>query len=621
MCGITGYVYLQGRGSHKDDRLKKMARSLTHRGPDGEGYYQTDGVALAHRRLKIIDLDTGDQPMFTQDGNLCIVFNGEIYNYLELKTELITLGHQFHTKSDTEIILASYLQWGESCQEKFNGMWAFALWDSRRKRLFLSRDRIGEKPLYYANYRGAFIFGSEIKSLLAYGIPPVARTELLEIYLTMGYLPAPYTFYKDIHKLRPGHYLIVEKGNILEQQYWCLPQRDEGDMLTDENEVNQKFEMLLNDSVRLRIRSDVPFGAFLSGGLDSSSIVSLMNRHCTHPVETFTIGFQEKQFDERELARDVAKAFATNHHEHVIKPEAIGQAITHVLQYYDEPFGDSSAIPTGHVCKEASRHVKMVLSGDGGDEILSGYTIYQGEKFSARYQMMPAFLKRAIPYLATLIAKPCRGELRYRLNRISNVCDAASTSFTQRLIAKSAYIPLERIRELLKGNNSLWKVEEFITDLMKDCQFSDPFYKLMYFQFRASLPDQMLTKVDRMSMAHSLEVRTPFLDHRLVEFMAGVHKNIKMPGLIRKQILRKTVAHSLPESLLKAPKKGFTIPLREWFKDASFLTQVEQLPFKKIGLDEKTIQKIVKSNAQSAEDNGNFIWMLILLGHWYNKGA
>ncbi len=615
MCGITGLFHF---GSRPVDtaRLHAMTDVITHRGPDSDGSFVEGGVGLGMRRLAIIDLSTGDQPMSTPDGSLVIVFNGEIYNYVEVREELRRLGATFRTGSDTEVILRAYEQWGVDCQSHLNGMWAFAISDHPRRQLFLSRDRLGEKPLHYAVHGDTFVFGSEIKSLLEYGLPPVARTELLHLYLTLGWIPAPHTFYKDIRKLKPGHYLLVREGQVREHRYWEPPQVPEREMLTDRASVYARFSELLQDSVRLRMRSDVPFGALLSGGLDSASVVSLMTRVTELPIETFTIGFEERAFDERGLAREVAQAFHTHHHEHVVRPESVQDAIATTLAHFDEPFGDSSAIATGHVCRQARRDVKMVLTGDGGDEVLSGYTTYQGEKFARQYQRLPGLLQAGIPKVLSFAASPLSGGARYRLNRAASVCASARDAFVPRLIHKLASVPPSVIDELLAGAGPVWRTEDWLAEELQGCRFVDPFYQLMYFQLRLSLPDQMLTKVDRMSMAHSLESRVPFLDHRLVEFMATVSKSVKLPGYERKHVLRHTVASTLPASLLHAPKRGFSVPLREWFKGDSLEGPLADLQDMGFDLKPDVVRRVVQENRDGRRDNGNFIWILLMLQNW-----
>lgn len=612
MCGIAGILHFDKEKKAELPIIKKMTDSISYRGPDGEGFYLNNNLALGHRRLAIIDLNTGHQPMFSEDGSLALVFNGEIYNYIELREELKKSGHNFSTTSDSEVIIKAYQEWGIDCQNKFNGMWAFALWDDNKQQLLLSRDRIGEKPLHYTIFENTVIFGSEIKSLFAYGIPKIPNLELLEIYLSLSYIPAPFTFYKNIYKLKPGFCLIIQENNVKEHQYWDMPEIDEYNMISNKKEVYENFETLFTDSVKIRMRSDVPYGAFLSGGLDSSSIVALMSEISSFPVETFTIGFKEKSFDERQFALLVADKFKTNHHEYVVEPEAFGESLNNIAYHYDEPFGDSSAIPTGYVSKFAASKVKMVLTGDGGDEVLSGYTIYQGEKFSSQYQKFPHWIREGIPSILSIISKPIKGSIRYKLNRAQDVCNSSNLDFKSRFLSKAASMDLATIKALVK-EQKVYPVEQFLGDFMKNCTYKDSFYQLMYLNFKLSLPDDMLVKVDRMSMAYSLETRTPFLDYRLIEYMAQVHKNIKMNNFERKSILRNTIGLKLPQPILSSPKKGFRIPLREWFKDDSFLDKLNDLEKTIPFLNKEIIRKITLANNKGEKDLGNFIWMLFIL--------
>ena len=611
MCGIAGILHFDTEKTIDLSEIKKMTDIISYRGPDGEGFYIHNNLALGHRRLSIIDLNTGDQPMFSDDKSIIIVFNGEIYNYIELKDELTKYGHNFRTDSDTEVIIKSYQQWGLECQNKFNGMWSFALWDEKKQQLLLSRDRIGEKPLHYAIFENTLVFGSEIKSISAYGMPRIPNLELLEIFLSLSYIPAPYTFYKNIYKLKAGHCITICGNELMEYQYWDLPEIDENNMFSNRNEIFENFESLFKDSVKIRMRSDVPYGAFLSGGLDSSSIVALMSEISSFPVETFTIGFKEKYFDERHLAMLVANKFHTNHHEHIVEPDTFYESLNNVVYHYDEPFGDSSAIPTGHVSKFAASRVKMVLTGDGGDEVLSGYTIYQGEKFSSHYQKLPEWFRKGFPSFITQFSSPIKGSVRYKLNRVQDVCYSSNLDFQNRYLSKAASIDLPAIKQVTKGL-TVFPIEEFLHDFMRKCTYKDSFYKLMYLNLKLSLPDDMLVKVDRMSMAYSLETRTPFLDYRLIDYLAHVHKDIKMHHFERKTILRKTIGPMLPKSLLTAPKRGFGIPLREWFKDDSF-TEIlynleETIPY----LNKSVVSKIAKMNQNGEKDYGNFIWMLFI---------
>lgn len=612
MCGISGFLHLDTDRKASAKVIKRMTDIMTYRGPDGEGFCIKDNLAFGHRRLAIIDLNTGEQPMYSVDNTIVVVFNGEIYNYLELKRELQDLGCYFRTDSDTEIIINAYRIWGNDCQNHFNGMWAFALWDDLLKRLLISRDRIGEKPLYYAVYDNTLVFASEIKGILSYGVPKIPNLELLEIYLSLGYIPTPFTFFKDIHKLKAGHYLIASGENISVQQYWDLPEIDESDMYVNKKDVYEHFGNLLRDSVKLRMKSDVAYGAFLSGGLDSSSVVALMSEISSYPIETFTIGFNDKAYDERDLAKEVAERFYTNHHEQIVEPDTFTRSLYNIIHHYDEPFGDSSAIPTGQVSKFASSKVKMVLTGDGGDELLSGYGIYQTEKFSSYYQSIPGPVRRSIPNMMSWISKPFKNSIRYKLNWIQDIFYSANLGFEDRYLSKASFVDLPTLKLMTKGEK-VYPVEDFVEDFMSKCSYRDPFYKLMYLNLKLSLPDDMLVKVDRMSMAYSLETRAPFLDHRLVEYMVRVHKNIKMNNFERKTILRQSVGKKLPLSLLKAPKRGFSVPLHQWFKDDSFKDSLRTLEKSIPYLNNKVVSSVIRKNASGEKNYGNFIWMLYVL--------
>lgn len=618
MCGIAGYLHFNKTKKAEQPVLKGMTDCMSYRGPDGEGFYVQDNLALGHRRLSIIDLSSGDQPMYSSDRHKVLVFNGEIYNYIELKEELMALGHRFETSSDTEVLIKAYEQWGYDCQTKFNGMWAFALWDETKQELFLSRDRIGEKPLHYAVFEESFVFSSEIKSILSFGVPKVIRKELVEIYLALTNIPAPDTFYKGIYKLMPGHYLVVKDGKVSEKSYWQFPQRSEKDMITDKKLVYETFEALLTDAVRIRMRSDVPFGAFLSGGLDSSAIVSIMAGISPFPVNTFTIGFDNKDFDESELAREVSERFGTGHHRGTVVPDSFKESIDRVAAHYDEPFGDSSAIPTDFVSRYASQKVKMVLTGDGGDEALSGYNSYKGVKVSSTINTwLPGILKKSFIGSVHLLSRMVKGPLRYKLNKVVNVLNTSELPFHLRLAEKTAFTSLKDIKQLTAHIEGVIPVEDYFEGLLERCHFKDDFYKLMYVHYMHNLPNDYLVKVDRMTMANSIEARVPFLDYRLVEFMAGVHKDVKMNGWELKSVLRASVGRHLPESILKASKRGFGIPLREWFKEKEFgavlggnLEKVNAL------LDEQTVKKIVRENHEGKKDNGNFIWTMIQLNQF-----
>lgn len=613
MCGITGVLNFDNQQYVDKIILKKMTDIISHRGPDGEGFFLDKNIGLGHRRLSIIDLESGNQPMYSDDGQKILVFNGEIYNYIELREELKAKGFLFSTNSDTEVVIKAYEAWGYKCQNKFNGMWAFALWDKNKRELFISRDRIGEKPLHYTQWKNSFVFGSEMKSLFAFGVPKEIDFSLIEIYLVLTNIPEPFSFFKNIKKLRAGHYLIVKNNSVKEYKYWDLPEIDESNMIKDKYLVYDKFLHLFQDSIKIRMRSDVSFGAFLSGGLDSSSIVSLMSEISNYPINTFTIGFSERDFDESILAAEVARKFNTNHTLGTVKPENFEEIIKKIVFHYDEPFGDASAIPTGIISSLASQKVKMVLTGDGGDELLSGYNSYLGLKIANIINGIPQIFKSSYLFANGLIN--VKGAKRYKLNKIADIIKTANLSFNDQIARKSVYTNFDTIKSLSSSfDKNVISIEDYLSDFMSKTNYKDNFYKMMYLNYKHSLPNDYLVKVDRMSMAHSLETRLPFLDYRLVEFMAGVDKNIKLQGFEKKSVLRKTVGKILPKSILNAPKRGFGIPLRNWFKDNTFnnhilnnLNNINNL------FDKSIIKSIVEENRVGIKDNGNFIWILMML--------
>ena len=619
MCGIAGLFHFEKERKIDKKTLERMTKVLSHRGPDGENYYVANNVGLGHRRLAVIDLSTGSQPMVSQSNACVIVFNGEIYNFIELRDELKSKGHVFQTSSDTEVVLAAYEEWGFDCQNKFNGMWAFAIWDVRNRWLFLSRDRIGEKPLHYSVRDNSFFFGSEIKSILAAGGEYGRASELLHIYVSLGYIPAPHTFYRGISKLLPGHFLVVRDGKVEDKVYWDLPPIGESDMRKDADAIHNEFEGYLSHSVKIRMRSDVPYGAFLSGGLDSSSIVVAMAAISTRPVETFTIGFAEKAFDERDLARQVSVHCHTNHHEQLAKPEAFDESLEAILFHFDEPFGDASAIPVGLVSGLAREQVTMVLTGDGGDEILSGYTSYVTEKLTGEYCRMPRLARRSFHSVVDFLCSSVRGDLRYKLNRLKRFLSLADASFEERFVSKLSLLDPSSIQKLVSGSGPQISIGDYLSDVFGKCKFTDPFYKLMYFHLKVSLPDDMLTKVDRMSMAHSLEARVPFLDHRLVELSYCVDKSVKLPKFRRKNILKETFGPKLPSSLVKAPKMPFSVPLREWFMQEQFEGKLNELGRGGFGLDREVVRELIAASKSGRHDYGDFIWRLFVLKHWHDK--
>jgi asparagine synthase (glutamine-hydrolysing) len=616
MCGIAGYLHFNNDRTADESTLRRMTDTLFHRGPDSGGYYTNKNIALGHRRLSIIDLSVNaNQPMYDRDTGTVIVFNGEIYNYIELRDELTAFGFRFLTSSDTEVILNAYKKWGFDCVTKFNGMWAFALWDDKKHSLWLSRDRLGKKPLYYSCFDSSIIFASEIKSIFSYGVPRHIRPELLELYLTFLCIPSPYSFFKNIFKLEPGHNLLITgDGRLEKNQYWDFPHIDEQSMIRDKKSVDTTFEELLRDAIKIRMRSDAPFGAFLSGGLDSSAIVGMMADHSRYPVNTFTIGFNDKKFDERDLAKLVAQKFNTQHHELIVEPFGIADSLNLVARHFDEPFGDASAMPTGYVACMASRHVKMVLTGDGGDEVLSGYPSYQSEYLASLYQKFPLHIQESIPAFIKSISMIFSGSFRLKCNWLYRLLNSSKMDFNSRFLIKAHFVEKEQIKRILHNIKQDILPEDYFSNLMAHCPFKDPFYKLMYVHFKHSLSEIFLPKVDRMCMAYSLETRSPFLDFRIVEYMARVHRSIKMENLKRKSILTRTIGKKLPKELLNRPKKGFSVPLHKWFiDDSSDNSSLQFSNLYAIGMNRKALDEIVHYNSLGKSDYGNFIWILSVL--------
>lgn len=616
MCGIAGIMHFDQQRSVDLNSLKRATNVISYRGPDGDGFCVAENVGLGHRRLSIIDIQDGVQPMFNTEKNIAIVFNGEIYNYVELREELKKLGYKFKTSSDTEVVIKAYEEWGVGCQLRFNGMWALALWDSRTKLLFVSRDRIGEKPIHYSVWDNSFVFGSEMKSIFELGVPRVVAHEFTELYLVLTNIPAPHTYFKGIKKLLPGHYLTVSNGVVKEAKYWDMPEIDENEMMSNKNEIHEQFEFLLKDSIKIRMRSDVPFGSFLSGGLDSSAIVFLMAELSKTPVHTFTIGFPQKNYDESELARIVAKKYNTIHHESTIDPNSFEEILNKLAFHFDEPFGDASSIPTFYVSKFAREKVKMVLTGDGGDEVLSGYTAYQGVKISSLYSKLPSIVQRVLPATLDCASPLFKGPLRYKLNKASRFLKSSKSPFNENYLTKKSFTDYATIQEITKEMNCI-STEEYLSDFMDKCCYKDNFYKLMYLHHKHDLPNDYLVKVDRMSMANSIEARAPFLDYRLIEFMAKVDKKVKMRGMERKSVLRNTIGKRLPNEILKAPKRGFTIPLTEWFKEKNFAALQNDLCCTDWGLNNHIIKKLIGENRHGVTDNGTMIWSLMFLKRIY----
>lgn len=623
MCGIAGFVDFDGHDRQTAAaRLKRMTDSIVYRGPDAEGFYVDDCAALGHRRLSIIDVSSGHQPMAAAGGAVQIVFNGEIYDFDVLRSELQALGHVFRTRSDTEVILEAYLEWGEQCLSRLNGMFAFALWDARKRSLLLARDRVGKKPLYYFRRGSTIGFASELKALQAGDlcstqIDPVS----LDCYFTFGYVPGPRTIYRDVHKLPPASSLVVGESGVRLNRYWQLSFAEPRQISMDE--AVDELEPLLDAAVRGRMVSDVPLGAFLSGGLDSSLVVAAMSRLSSRPVITHSIGFEEREFNELEVARATAAHLHTEHHEHMVTPRA-ADILPRIAYHFDEPVADSSAIPTWYVCQAARRSVTVALSGDGGDESFAGYTFrYLPHVMESRIRArLPAALRttafgtlgRLWPASARL-PRPLR--LKTILENLANSDDGAFYSDLAWLREDvRAKVYSGDFIESLKG----FTPREAIAPYYRHCDAVDPLGRAQYADIHFYMVDDVLTKVDRMSMAHSLEVRSPLLDFRILEFAARLPSALKLGRDVGKLPLRALARRRLPADLLDMPKRGFSIPAARWLR-GELRPMVESYLFEGrhevLGcLEKRELRKLWQEHLREERDHSVFIWGVMMLALW-----
>jgi len=558
MCGIAGIFSLGGRPVGEAE-VRAMCDAMVHRGPDDEGRYLAPGIGLGMRRLSIIDLETGRQPVHNEDRSVWVVFNGEIYNFRRLRNELETLGHRFYTSTDTEVIVHLYEQYGDACVEHLRGMFAFAVWDERRRRLLLARDRLGVKPLFYGETGGRLVFGSELKVVLQEGgfHRELNWSAVSHLFGTMC-TPLDESIVQGVHKLKPGCLLTAspEKG-VEVREYWDVV--FEPDYSKNEEYFVERLRELLEESVRLRLISDVPLGAFLSGGVDSSSVVATMARIGTGRVKTFSIGFGDPDYDELEYARIVAREYGTEHHELALEPNVLG-IIEDLPWFLDEPFGDSSAIPTYMVSKLASESVTVVLSGDGGDELFGGYDRYAVESRERAYSRLPRAGRRLLGWIGNVMPEGAKGRNFLRHIALDGHDRYLDANVLFRMEEKAKLFHPDVWRRMAVHDPSL-RAREFLTK-HEGCWLSS----LQYLDLKQYLPNDILTKVDRMSMAHSIEAREPLLDHKLVEFAATIPAELRLRGRTGKYIFKKAMEGVLPDAILRRRKRGFAIPLSRWFR-------------------------------------------------------
>jgi len=629
MCGICGIICWDNKKEISLPLLKKMANTLSHRGPDDDGFYieNIDGfkVGIGHRRLSIIDLVTGKQPIFNEDKSILTILNGEIYNFPSLREELIKNGHIFQTKSDTEVIVHLYEEMGIDFLKKLSGMFSIAIFDKKNKRLLLARDRVGKKPLYYCQQDGWFAFGSEIKAIKILPFSPDKIDPFsIDDYLSYGFIPSPKTIYKDVYQIPPGHIGIWENQNFILKRYWEI---DYSNLyIEDEEEAIKGLEHKLKEAVQKRLISDVPLGAFLSGGIDSSLIVALMSKLSKEKVKTFSIGFEEKRFDETIYARKVANLLNLDHKEFIVTYN-IKDLLPTLIEHFDEPFADSSAIPTYYLSKMTKDEVTVALSGDAGDEIFGGYRRYLGRRLSNIFnKIMPlkGFIEKIIlslPESDTYTGKSFIKKLKRGTESAKMYDDYPFLSWLL------LFNPEEKKRifapdflNLINGYDSLDLMRSLYNNFPKN---KDTISYMMWADLHTYLPDDILVKVDRMSMAHGLEVRCPFLDHEIIEFMAHIPLKMKIKGLTTKYLLKKVAIKYLPPDIVKRAKHGFVVPLAKWFK-RELQDIIKELlidsppPF----LSKKYIKELIILHQKGKKDLSFQIWALLILSLWfYKKGG
>jgi asparagine synthase (glutamine-hydrolysing) len=625
MCGIAGFLNFDSAQKADYGLLQEMCNAIVHRGPDDDGMYIDGQVGLGMRRLSIIDLEGGHQPLFNEDKSLCIVFNGEIYNHRELRDELIRKGHTYQTQSDTESILHLYEEMGEECLSKLRGMFAFAIWDRSNRRLFLARDRVGIKPLFVYTDSERLLFASEMKSILRYpGLVRAIDWQAFDSYFSMSYITAPRTIYRGIAKVMPGHYLLWQNGTLRTEQYWDLHYRP--NCVASSEDLQEQLLDLLREATQLHLVSDVPVGLFLSGGIDSASLAAIMSESLSEPVKTFTIGFGGTVAgfeDERPFARLVADRNGATHQELEVLPQ-VEEVIRHIVSGFDEPFADDSSIPTYYVSELTSRYVKVALSGLGADELLGGYERYLGFSLSESYASVPQWLRRMVSHIAGRLLE-AKGEGGEDLNRLRRFLQSADLPPAQRYYAYRELLRHERRAALL--SEDVRKEIDF-SQCENECaryyhlpNASEPLDKAMYQDVKVYLPDDLLANTDRMSMLHSLEVRVPFLDHKLMEFCATIPSGLKVRGLQKKYLFKQAAASLLPKQILHKKKQGFVGPMAQWLRHdlRDYVRDtLSEAALKKHGyfsLD--GVELILDEHFSNRKRHDTLIWALLVFQAWY----
>ncbi len=620
MCGIAGILKSEASTTPAAaETLARMLRSIFHRGPDEDGVLVDGPLAMGMRRLSIIDLADGTQPIFDESGRFGIVFNGEIYNYKELREDLIQRGHHLKTHSDTETIVHLYEEMGEKCVDHLRGMFGFAIWDNQQRELFIARDRLGIKPLYFTTASGDFIFGSEIKTLLMH--PAVQRSvdlTALSHYLSLKYVPAPRTLFEGIESLEPGHWLKIKKGQIVQKQrYWDIDYSKSSETHSDE-EWTDRLLLLLRETIGIHLRSDVPFGAFLSGGLDSSTIVALMAEQLSSPVNTFSVGFDgEGAQDELPYAKQIADVFGCNYHELKITSNDFLSLSEKVLWHLDQPIADQATIATYMVAHLARQHVKMVLTGEGGDELFAGYARYAGERYSPLTRWLPSFAGHSIRAVANRLPSLRRAKIAIGALTIGDEARRFANWFPMFKDDAKQHLFVDRYRSLSAGAESLFR------EHLSRCNATAPVDRMLYVDSKLWLVDYLLLRGDKLTMANSLEARVPLLDHKLVEFAAQLPASMKLRGSTRKFLLKKVARRLIPPEIVDRKKQGFPIPIERWLR-------TEAAPVMRDLLSTETIErrgffradyvsKLIHGHTSGYADYSTELWGLMSFEMWMRQ--
>ena len=623
MCGIVGKVMTPGCGSVDRHLLERMCAALEHRGPDSRGLFQQEEAGLGIQRLRVVDLVTGDQPISNEDGSVTVVLNGEIYNFQELRKDLQCRGHRFATQGDTEVIVHLYEEHGIDCVRYLQGMFAFALWDQRRRRLLVARDRVGKKPLFYALGPEGLTFASELRALLEdRTIPRELDTSAVDSFLAYGYVPAPLSIFAGVSKLPPAHTLVLERGELTLNRYWQLDYSRKAEF-KDPRELHEALLEHVRVATRRRLIADVPLGAFLSGGIDSSAVVAAMAEASSGPVKTFSIGFDHDEFDELRYARKIAELFGTDHHEFVVRPDAV-EMLPKIVRHYGEPFADSSAIPSFYLAELTRQHVTVALNGDGGDELFAGYTRYVSNRLAAGLERLPAPLRRFAADRARALGG---GEVTSVANKARRLITGLALSPAARYESYMSAFDQSQRTNLYTHEFAATVDQSFTSGVIADpwgeASGEDVLDIMLEVDVATYLPGDLITKIDIATMAYALEARSPLLDHELMEFAASIPAEMKVDGREKKWVFREALRDWLPSDILDRPKQGFTVPIAHWLRgELRDLAREVLLDRDSLGrgyFRREAVQSMLDRHSAGADEETKRLWALFMFELWHRE--